>query len=78
MGEIIKENYNATSRIYSGPSILEQILIKECFFADDLVVAVKSDKELRKNMEIWNIALAAWNLKNERGEIKDYGNRKGE
>ncbi|XP_030766848.1 uncharacterized protein LOC115890687 [Sitophilus oryzae] len=43
----------AVTRVYAGYRNLQPIWIKECAFADDLAILANSEKELKRNLEIW-------------------------
>lgn len=63
MDDVMKETRDKTSKIYVGHRNMEPIWLNECAFADDLVVFGKSERELSKNLEAWNLTLASKNLK---------------
>ena len=63
LDEAIKQTREATSKMYIGHRHMQPVYISECAFADDLVVFGKNEKELQKNLEVWNVALGANNMK---------------
>lgn len=63
MDDIIKDTSAAVTRVYAGHRNLQPIWIKECAFADDLAILANSEKELKRNLEIWLEALGERNLK---------------
>lgn len=61
--DIIKDVNRKTNPVYVGNWNLKPVYLKQCVFADDLVVFARYEEELELNLKIWNEALASKSLK---------------
>ncbi|XP_044760185.1 uncharacterized protein LOC123317645 [Coccinella septempunctata] len=54
MDEILKEVTKRTKKYQVGYKNLQRVEISECAFVDDIIVINGREKDLQRNMEIWN------------------------
>ena len=62
MVDVIKEIKSKIKQRHVGYKCLEAVSIRECMFADDLVVFVKNRSELKYYLMSWNEALKKRNM----------------
>lgn len=63
LDDVTKEVENEVGKVLVGYRNMEPVYLAQCAFADDLMICAKSEKELQRNLEVWNAALKQRNLK---------------
>lgn len=62
MDSIIKDCKDKTKKMYVGHKNLYPVFIRECAFADDVVIFAEKEKDLEHNLATWKDALSKRNL----------------
>lgn len=58
MDDIIRESRLNTKDLYVGFRNMQRVGIGECAYADDIMIVAENERDLQRNLDIWNRTLA--------------------
>lgn len=70
MDEILKKCSARVKKLYVGYRNLQRVGISEGAFADDVMIITESEKDLQKNLEVWNEILIEYKMKINKNKTK--------